>query len=174
MRNNFLPFSSGANNTIYLQRSSKALPTSDVLDEKEDEFIAGAHQPTRLVSGWCCTPSVYAWISRDLGGTQWLCLGLGHACSGAQLHPLLPYSIAQGPGSMTRELGCMRHCLQAAGCCDWHSWGLRASEVMPAWGHCNYFFLVHHNSGCLIVIAVVKCLDVSVCVVCGCQMCMRC
>jgi hypothetical protein len=41
MRNNFLPFSCGARNDIYLQRSSKALPTTDTLDKKEDEFIAG-------------------------------------------------------------------------------------------------------------------------------------
>lgn len=47
MRNNFLPFSSGANNTIYLQRSSKALPTSDVLDEKEDDFIADVYEVLR-------------------------------------------------------------------------------------------------------------------------------
>jgi hypothetical protein len=42
MRNNFLPFSCGARNTIYLQRSSKSMPTTEVLDKKEDEFIAGA------------------------------------------------------------------------------------------------------------------------------------
>lgn len=46
MRKNFLPFSCGARNTIYLQRSSKALPTTDTLDKKEDEFIAGG------LGGW--------------------------------------------------------------------------------------------------------------------------
>jgi hypothetical protein len=45
MRKNFLPFSSGARNAIYLQRSSKALPTTDVLDKKEGEFIAGRLLP---------------------------------------------------------------------------------------------------------------------------------
>lgn len=41
MRTNFLPFSCGARNDIYLQRSSKALPTTDTLNQKEEEFIAG-------------------------------------------------------------------------------------------------------------------------------------
>lgn len=75
MRNNFLPFSSGANNTIYLQRSSKALPTSDVLDEKEDDFIAGAHQPARLIlwleptqGGVVPHLCMYAWV---FPGSAW-------------------------------------------------------------------------------------------------------
>jgi hypothetical protein len=41
MRKNFLPFSCGARNATYMQRSSKALPTTDTLNTKEDEFIAG-------------------------------------------------------------------------------------------------------------------------------------
>jgi hypothetical protein len=44
MRKNFLPFSCGARNATYMQRSSKALPTTDTLNTKEDEFIAGGRK----------------------------------------------------------------------------------------------------------------------------------
>ncbi|KAF6257530.1 hypothetical protein COO60DRAFT_1701817 [Scenedesmus sp. NREL 46B-D3] len=44
MRTNFLPFASGARNSIYLQRSSKSLPTTAVLDQKEEEFIADVYE----------------------------------------------------------------------------------------------------------------------------------
>jgi hypothetical protein len=44
MRTNFLPFASGARNSIYLQRSSKSLPTTNMLDQKEEEFIADVYE----------------------------------------------------------------------------------------------------------------------------------
>lgn len=44
MRKNFLPFASGARNTIYLQRSSKNLPTTTILDQKEEEFVADVYE----------------------------------------------------------------------------------------------------------------------------------
>lgn len=47
MRNNFLPFACGARNSIYLQRSSKNLPTTPVLDQKEEEFIADVYEVLR-------------------------------------------------------------------------------------------------------------------------------
>jgi hypothetical protein len=34
MRTNFLPFASGARNQVYLQRNSKGMPTTSVLDTK--------------------------------------------------------------------------------------------------------------------------------------------
>ncbi|GBG00002.1 hypothetical protein Rsub_12729 [Raphidocelis subcapitata] len=40
MRTNFLPFASGAKNQIYLQRTSKGLPTTTALDKKEVEFVS--------------------------------------------------------------------------------------------------------------------------------------
>lgn len=47
MRTNFLPFASGARNSIYLQRSSKSLPTTPVLEKKEEEFIADVYEVLR-------------------------------------------------------------------------------------------------------------------------------
>jgi hypothetical protein len=47
MRTNFLPFASGARNSIYLQRSSKSLPTTTVLESKEEEFIADVYEVLR-------------------------------------------------------------------------------------------------------------------------------
>lgn len=40
MRNNYLPFASGATNTTFLTRSNKCLPTTRLLDGREDAFIA--------------------------------------------------------------------------------------------------------------------------------------
>eukprot|EP00882_Tetradesmus_deserticola_P018152 GHRQ01019478.1.p1 GENE.GHRQ01019478.1~~GHRQ01019478.1.p1 ORF type:complete len:266 (+),score=104.64 GHRQ01019478.1:211-1008(+) len=47
MRNNFLPFACSARNSIFLQRSSKSLPTTAVLDQKEAEFIADVYEVLR-------------------------------------------------------------------------------------------------------------------------------
>jgi hypothetical protein len=47
MRKNFLPFASGARNSVYLQRSSKSLPTTAALDAKESDFIADVYEVLR-------------------------------------------------------------------------------------------------------------------------------
>jgi hypothetical protein len=96
MRKNFLPFSSGARNAIYLQRSSKALPTTDVLDRKEDEFIAGRRSPLALpvraprkrkesLSGACNCKHVLVTRSKQP------CVGQTCAVEQCKNHPVVPH-----------------------------------------------------------------------------------
>lgn len=81
MRKNFLPFSSGARNDIYLQRSSKALPTTDTLDTKEAEFIQGWSGSMVSVVG--CTVGLAC--GQGMCGWPWVCEG-GSWGAAAGLH----------------------------------------------------------------------------------------
>jgi hypothetical protein len=47
MREEFLPFASGAKNQTYLQRSSRPLPSTVNLDSKEEDFIADVYEVLR-------------------------------------------------------------------------------------------------------------------------------
>jgi hypothetical protein len=47
MREEFLPFASGAKNQTYLQRSSRPLPSTVHLDTKEEDFIADVYEVLR-------------------------------------------------------------------------------------------------------------------------------
>jgi len=47
MKENFLPFATGARHSTYLQRQGRTLPTTPALDDKEGRFIADVYEVLR-------------------------------------------------------------------------------------------------------------------------------